>query len=368
MDLVGEGYDLVDKRALNSVPFPLPKVPLRESQLVVFEEVEDSCFINALVGWGKTFTALYLARKLGQKTLVVTHTTALRDQWVEEATALFGIRPGTIGSGIFDIEDHYLVIANIQTVTKMIPQISSEFGLVILDEAHHVPANTFASVIDGMYARYRIALSGTMERTDGKHVIFKDYFGPKIIRPPQSHTIDPKISIVHTGIKLNANLAWAAKINSLMYDPEYQRLVAGIAASQISMGHSVLIVADRVEFLTNVKDILGASCVLITGEVEFEERKALIAQIEKREKMCIAGSRQIFSEGISVNILSCVIMATPTSNPSSIEQIIGRIMRKHPDKLSPRVIDLNFSSTMEKRQDKARKAFYIGKGWEIEDV
>ena len=368
MDLVPPELEVVDKRVLNPVPFPNPKFELREGQQVVYDEVNDTCFINALVGWGKTFTALHLARKLGQKTLVVTHTAMLRDQWRDEVRALFGMEPGIIGSGEFDIEDHAIVIGNVQTVTKVLPKICKEFGTIILDEAHHVPANTFANIIDSSYARYRIALSGTMLRTDGKHVIFKDYFGEKIIQPPQSHTLNPVVKIISTGVSLPSSLGWAQKINTLLYDEDYQAFVAALAKVQISLGHSVLIVADRVEFLNKVKEYVGESCVLITGETGYDERKQLIAQVETGEKMCVAGSRQIFSEGISINRLSCVILAVPTSNPISLEQIIGRIMRLHPEKLDPVVLDLNFSSPVEKRQNVARLAFYASKGWKVNKV
>ena len=368
LDLVPDGLQLVDKRVLNPVPFPNPKFELREGQQVVYDEVSDSCFINALVGWGKTFTALHLARKLGQKTLVVTHTAMLRDQWIDEVRALFNMEPGIIGSGAFDIEDKAIVIGNVQTVTKMLPEISKEFGTIILDEAHHVPATTFAKIIDSSYARYRIALSGTMLRTDGKHVIFKDYFGETIIRPPQSHTLNPTIKILKTDISLPTTLPWVQKINTLLYDEEYQEFIANAAKTQIAKGHSVLVVADRVEFLTNVKDLIGESCILITGETDYDTRKQLIAQVEAGEKMCVAGSRQIFSEGISINRLSCVILAVPTSNPISLEQIIGRIMRLHPDKLDPVVLDVNFKSAPERKQDTARLAFYVSKGWTVQKL
>jgi len=365
-DLVPANLEIVDKRVYNEVPFPLPKFGLREGQQAVYDEVNDTCFINALVGWGKTFTALHLARKLGQKTLVVTHTTMLRDQWIDEIRALFGMEPGVIGSGKFDIEDHAIVVGNVQTVTKLMPKIQKEFGTVILDEAHHVPATTFSSIIDGMYCRYRIALSGTMLRTDGKHVVFLDYFGKDVFKPPQSHTLDPLVKIIQTGIHLPTGETWAKKINALLYDEDYQQFVSALAKTQMDKGHSVLVVADRVEFLNKIKDYIGSSCILITGETEYEERKALIEQVESGEKMCVAGSRQIFSEGISINRLSCVILAVPTSNPISLEQIIGRIMRLHPDKLDPVVLDLNFSSGPERRQNGARLAFYASKGWEIE--
>lgn len=368
VDLIPEGFTVIDKRVTNPVPFPTPRHALREGQQVIYDQVTDSCFINALVGWGKTFTALHIARKLGQKTLVITHTAMLRDQWCDEVRELYGMEPGIIGSGKFDIEDRAIVIGNVQTVTKMLPELCKEFGTIILDEAHHVPADTFAKIIDGMYSRYKIALSGTMLRTDGKHVIFRDYFGSTVYRPPQSHTLDPVVKIVNTGIHLPQGETWAKKINTLLYDDDYQQFIATMARVQIRQGHVVLIVASRVEFLTKVQEYIGEDCILITGETDYDQRKALIAQVERGEALCVAGSKQIFSEGISINCLSCVILPEPTANPISLEQIIGRIMRLSENKVDPVVLDMNFSSGAERRQNTARLAFYASKGWKVEKV
>jgi superfamily II DNA or RNA helicase len=363
-DLIPSDYEIIDKRILNEHPFPNPRLDLREGQLEVFNEVDDTCFINALVGWGKTFCALHIARKLGQKTLIVCHNTMLRDQWADEVEKLYGMPVGIIGSGKFDI-DHSIVIGNIQTLTKITAQISKEFGTVIVDEAHHCPASTFTAFIDGMYARYKIGLSGTMQRKDGKHILFKDFFGPKLYQPPQSNTLTPRVQIVKTGIALAQGEPWVKKMNILLYDPDYQQVIAHIAHLQIQKGHKVLIIADRVEFLQNVGELIGEECVCITGGTTYEERTELKRQIEEGEKSCIAGSRQIFSEGISVNILSCVILAGPIANDALLEQIVGRIQRMHPGKLDPLVIDMNFSGPSDRKQNKDRQAFYARKGWEV---
>ena len=368
LDLIPNNYELVDKRVINPAPFPNPKFELREDQQVVFNKVEDTCFINALVGWGKTFTALHIARKLGQKTLVVTHTTALRDQWVEEVETLFGITPGIVGSGKFDIEDHAIVVGNIQTIVKNLDALQKEFGTIILDEAHHCPATTFAGTIDAFHARYRIALSGTMTRKDGKHVLFQDYFGHEVHKPPQANTINPAVHIVKSGLTLKPGATWVEKINDLTQNDNYRKFIAGLANIHISEGHSVLIVADRVEFLEKVKEYVGETCLLVTGETDFEARQQAKQQILNKEKMCIAGSRQIFAEGISINILSCVILAVPMSNDSLLEQIVGRIMRPHEGKLNPIVVDIQFMGWADKKQNTDRLGLYLRKGWEVVTV
>ena len=55
IDLVPTGYEIVDKRSLVPVEWPAPKIPLYAEQQVIHDQVDDTCFINALVGWGKCF-------------------------------------------------------------------------------------------------------------------------------------------------------------------------------------------------------------------------------------------------------------------------------------------------------------------------
>jgi len=364
-DLIPEEYEILDKRVYNTVPFPKPKYNLRPEQQEVYDKASDTCFINALVGWGKTFTALHIACKWGQKTLIVTHTTALRDQWCEEIKVLFGTEPGLIGSGVYDIEDHFIVVGNVQSIVKYLDKINKEFGTIILDEAHHCPASTFSQTIDNFHARYRLALSGTMIRKDGKHVVFNDYFGDIVYKPPQSNTLNPVVHLIKSNIVLNPKATWVEKINELTQDDYYRKYISTLATFHINAGHSVLIVADRVEFLEKVKEYVGETCLLVTGDTSTEERQLAKEQLLNKTKMCIAGSRQIFSEGISINILSCVILAVPMSNDSLLEQIIGRVMREHPNKLNPIVVDIQFSGWLDKKQNNDRLGLYLKKGWEV---
>lgn len=364
-DLIPEEYEIIDKRVYNNVPFPTPKFSLRPEQEEIYKQANDTCFINALVGWGKTFTALHIASKWQQKTLIITHTTALRDQWVDEVETLFGITPGIIGSGVFDIDDHCIVVGNVQSIVKHLEKINKEFGTIILDEAHHCPASTFSQTIDSFHSRYRLALSGTMTRKDGKHIVFQDYFGDIVYKPPQSNTINPQVHLIKSNIVLNPKASWVEKINELTQNEDYRKFISVLAKYHIANGHSVLIVADRVEFLEKVKEYVGETCLLVTGDTSTEERQLAKEQILNKTKMCIAGSRQIFSEGISINILSCVILAVPMSNDSLLEQIIGRVMREHPDKLNPVVVDVQFSGWLDKKQNNDRLGLYLKKGWEV---
>ena len=156
-DLIPEDYEIVDKRVcapIDELPFGFE---LRATQSAVYDEVTDSCIINAWVSWGKTFTALAIANKLKQKTLVVTHTLALRAQWEKEVEKVFGITPGVIGSGRFET-DQPIVIGNVQTLYRRVDEIKDVFGTIILDEMHHVSSPTFTRLIDASKARYKTIL------------------------------------------------------------------------------------------------------------------------------------------------------------------------------------------------------------------
>ena len=368
LDLIPDDYEVIDRRICDEIPFPTAKFSLRDDQKLIYDEVDGSCIINAAVGWGKTFAALHIAAKLGQKTLVVCHNTMLRDQWIVEVEHLFGMPVGVIGSGKID-HDYPITVGNIQTLTKIAPQIAKEFGTVIIDECHHVSASTFSSFLDSMYAMYKIGLSGTITRKDGRQVLFKDFFSPKLLQPAEANTMTPRVKVIKTGITLAPGEAWAKKINTLLYDTSYQELIASIALIHMNKGHKVLIVADRVEFLENVKELIGEDCVCITGGSDFESRDKLKKQVEDGEKSCVAGSRQIFAEGISINPLSCLILAGPISAPAHadglLDQLCGRIRRQWKDKLQPLVIDMQFAGSADRKQNVERLNFYKRKGWEI---
>lgn len=366
LDLVPSDYTVVDKRVLKPVEFPEFKFTLRESQQEVYDQLQDSAVINAFVSWGKTFTALAIAAKLGQKTLVVTHNVALREQWEKEIKKVFGISPGIIGSGKYNT-DSMIVVGNVQTLYKMRGKIEREFGTLIVDECHHIPANTFSRLVDASYARYKIGLSGTVERKDGKHVMMPDYFGFDKYTPPKENYIEPKVDVIRSTIRFmdGAKIPWANRINDLVNQEEYGKLICFLAAAYRKQGHKVLLLSDRVYFLKRVKETLGDHCELITGEIKGEEREKKLQRVQKGEVDILLGTQSIFSEGISVNPLSCLILATPVNNTPLLTQLIGRIIREHPGKPQPVVVDINLLGKTAEKQAKLRLGHYLKEKYEV---
>jgi superfamily II DNA or RNA helicase len=365
-DLIPGGYEIVDKRILVPADFPEIKFPLYPSQQSVYEEVDSSCIINASVSWGKTFTALAIAGKLKQKTLVVTHTTNLRDQWIEEVKKMYGFTPGVIGSGQYNISTP-IVISNIQTLYKKITETSRAFGTLILDEMHHVSSPTFSRIVDKSFATYKIGLSGTIERKDGKHVVFKDYFSSKLFQPPKENYMVPKINIIESEVRFMDGTAvpWATRVNDLAFNEQYQHSVAIIAAAYAAKGHRVLVVSDRVRFLKVCADLVGPDAVSVTGDNTRAERLEAARMISSGEKKILFGTQSIFSEGISLNELSCLILGTPVNNNPLLTQLIGRIVRLSPNKPQPVVVDIHLKGRTASRQAHSRMAHYINSAYAI---
>lgn len=368
-DLIPSDYEVVDKRVHVPVEFPPFKFSLRESQQAVYDEIDDNAIINAWVSWGKTFTGLAIAGKLGQKTLVVVHNTSLRDQWVAETEKVYGFKPGIIGSGKFET-DTPIVVGNTQSLYRRIPEIQKMFGTILLDEMHHVSSPTFSRIVDTNYARYKIGLSGTIERKDGKHVVFRDYFGSTVFKPPKENYMVPSVDIVKAPIRFidGARMPWANRVTALANNEEYRHLIAMLSSAYAAKGHKVLVVSDRVYFLKSCAELVGEKAICVTGEDKGVDREKLVSSILKGQKDILFGTQAIFSEGISVNNLSCLILGTPVNNNPLLTQLIGRVIREYEGKLSPKIVDIHLLGNTAKRQASNRMGYYIKQGYEIREL
>lgn len=359
-DLIPEGHEIVDKRQLRPVQFPEFRGTLRESQQEIYDAVTDNCLINAKVGWGKTFMALGLAAKLGQKTLVVVHTLALMHQWAKEVEKVFGFKPGLIGGG-HDNSSQLITIGNVASLYKRMDKLGKEFGTLIMDEVHHAPSPTFSKIVDKCYARFKIGLSGTLERKDGLHVLLPDYFGTTIYKPERENTLNPVIHAYNTGIMFPYGDVWANRVSALNMDPQYQQWILDRVAQYEQLGHKILIVADRVDFLQQIAK--HANTALIIGETD--DRDGQFELLDSGEKNSLCGMLSIFKEGISYNPFSALILANPINNLPMLEQVVGRIQRLYPGKQHPVVIDPILRGKTTEKQFINRSGFYMREGFDI---
>ena len=176
---------------------------------------------------------------------------------------------------------------------------------------HHVSSPTFSKVVDAMFSRYKIGLSGTIERKDQKHVVFKDYFGSKIYKPDKENTMTPEAHVIESGIHFSdgSGIPWAEKVTVLKESYLYKDLVVALADSYAKRGHKVIVVSERVDFLKECNSLSKEPSDLIIEETK--DRDSVIEKIFNNEITQVWGTQSLVSEGLSINPLSCLILATP---------------------------------------------------------
>lgn len=366
IDLLPKDTEIVDKRvSLPIMSFPAFTATLRESQAncVAFAERHNSCIIRARPGWGKTFTALAIAARLKQRCLVVVHTKKLLEQWVEEVEKVLGIRCGTIGDSKYQIGD-YITVGIIRSVHKHRLSLAKSFGLVIVDEVHHLPAEQSKEFINSNFAKHKIGMSGTLERVDKTHVLIYDYISTSVFYAPDENVMTPKVHVIHVPINFDSigGANYANSVSILNSMPEYQHLIAQVVNRYVELGHKVLCLCER----TTIIDIVAAETNGFPYHYNTpkEQKEACFTKMRSGEGTNIIGSQKIFSEGISENYLSCLVLGFSTKGPP-LQQLIGRVIREFNGKKQPVIVDIVLEGRTYKRHFEDRKAQYLEYGYDI---
>lgn len=364
-------YTFIDRTQKVVQNIPTPSFVLRDSQLESARQYIDFPLIggisrigiiNAIPGFGKTIAQLAIQHELQLKTLVVCTNVGIRDMWQNEIKKFFGFYPAIIGDGKMNI-DSPIVVGNIQTVVKYANELSREFGLLILDEVHHCPASTFDKVLNHSFAAVKLGLSGTLLRKDGKHVLFKGWFGSNIIVPKEENVLIPTVLRQFSNQKFQPTQeqgGWANSVTQLYQDPKYIMEVVTLQTQAHFNGYVPLITSDRVEFSETLQKMLEETTqkpwALITSKSI--DRPKILKDAQEGKYQGVVSTTSIFQEGLSLNILSCSILTSSSDNESLIRQIIGRVQRLQEGKRNPIVIDLQLRGGTGFRHQETRQKVY----------
>jgi superfamily II DNA or RNA helicase len=127
-------------------------------------------------GAGKTYVAILAIDDVLRSTLVVVPTLDLMRQWYDRLRASFGVPVGLVGGGDYDVED--LTVTTYDSAYLRMEHLGARFGLVVFDECHHLPGATYALGAQQCLAPYRLGLTATPEREDGRHFLLEELIGP----------------------------------------------------------------------------------------------------------------------------------------------------------------------------------------------
>jgi superfamily II DNA or RNA helicase len=131
-------------------------------------------------GAGKTQVALMAIDDRRRGTLVVAPTLDLVRQWFDQLTAAFGEPVGIVGGGEHTV--HPLTVTTYDSAHLYMEHLGARFGLLVFDECHHLPGPTYAQAARMALAPYRLGLTATPERSDGREDDLAWLVGPQVFR------------------------------------------------------------------------------------------------------------------------------------------------------------------------------------------
>jgi superfamily II DNA or RNA helicase len=331
--------------------------PLYDRQKVVVEKVmkglEDhrGGLLLAGCGSGKTNMAINIACRLKLKTLVIVHKEFLANQFTDRIKSTTNCE--TVGriQGKKCDTDHQFVVAMVQSLTKdgkYDDNIFKDFGLIIIDEVHHMGAKCFSRVYQKMSAKYMLGISAEKKRKDGLYKIINWYMGPILHVEPQksnSMVVVKKLfyktsnrartkTVINKFIK---EIDLSTMITNLTMIKRRTRFIINVVEELTAQGKNVLCLTDRLFHVDvmyqllnekpNLKDLVGK---YIGGISKEEQDKAAAKQV-------IIGTYSMAQEGLDLDGLNAVILCTPRT---TINQSVGRILRKDVYEEHPLVFDI----------------------------
>lgn len=131
-------------------------------------------------GTGKTEVALRIMADTGCSTLVVAPIRDLMYQWHRRILRALDYDAGIIGDNVFNLRA--VSVTTYDSACIHMPRLGNKFKLLVFDECHHLPGLMRSDAARMSIAPWRLGLSATPERTDGRHDLFQELIGPEVYR------------------------------------------------------------------------------------------------------------------------------------------------------------------------------------------
>ena len=177
---------------------------LRPEQILAAQAMlaQDTGVLAATTAFGKTVVAAWLIAKRGVNTLVLVHRRQLQQQWIERLSTFLGMPVRVIGrigggrnkpTGLLDVGVTQSLVRN-----GVVDDLVGNYGHLIVDECHHLSAQSFEQVARQAKAKFVTGLSATVMRKDGHHPIIFMQCGPvryrvnskeRVAAHPFKHTV-----------------------------------------------------------------------------------------------------------------------------------------------------------------------------------
>tara|TARA_B100002019_G_scaffold231604_1_gene205303 strand:- start:4154 stop:5584 length:1431 start_codon:yes stop_codon:yes gene_type:complete len=310
----------------------------------------DRVFLSLPTGGGKTVIFCHIAQnaiKKGNKVLILVHRRELIFQ-TSTALTFLGVSHGVIAAG-FKGNDESVQVASVQTLVRRLHKVKFDPALIIIDEAHHAVAGSWAKVLNHFSKARLLGVSATPQRLDKKGL--DEHFdllvqGPQVkelinrgfLSPVRCFTLPTVLRrdlIAHKNGEFDLQeAAEEQKAFKLEGDAikEYEKHCPGKPAVVFCC------TIDHAEFVAEAFAEAGYKSACLSSRTSAEDRASYIEKLGNGG-LDILTSCNVISEGTDIPIVTCGILMRPTESLSLYLQQVGRVLRIAPGKKQAIIID-----------------------------
>ena len=324
--------------------------------------------LSAATAFGKTVTTAALIAQQQTNTLVLVHSKALLQQWQQTLGRFLDIelpqseeehkrgrkkkvqKVGTLdstGNRLNGIVDVALLQSCLDKDT--VKPFIHAYGMVIVDECHHVSAVTFENVLRQISSHYVYGLTATPIRKDGHQPIIFMQCGP--IRFQAAKQQQPEIARIlvprFTSFRLvpEENITFQRLTDSLIGDEVRNNLIVSDVQQALAEGRTPIILTSRtshVEMLSRLLSDGHKHVISLIGSVSAREKKQTMEHLQSipaNEPLVIVATGKYVGEGFDFPRLDTLMLAIPVSWKGIVAQYAGRLHRNYPNKHEVRIYD-----------------------------
>jgi superfamily II DNA or RNA helicase/very-short-patch-repair endonuclease len=322
--------------------------------------VFETGVLSATTAFGKTVVAAKLIALRNVNTLVLVHRQQLMEQWVERLASFLDIprkEIGRIGGGHKNANGK-LDVALIQSMVRkgVVNDLVGDYGHLIVDECHHLPASSFEQVARRSKAKFVLGLSATVTRKDGHHPIITMQCGPIRYRVdarkqakarPFSHSV-----VVHpTAFRApevneqDQRMQFKKLVDYMVRDEVRNRLICEDVVKAVKDGRSPIVLTERTDHLSKLEEALASKCehlIVLKGGMGKKKLSAALtalSAIPDDEERLLLATGKFIGEGFDDARLDTLFLTLPVSWRGTIAQYAGRLHRLHDRKNEVRIYD-----------------------------